>query len=151
MILRRPAPVLAFLLTACGGGSAPAAQETGFPDAPAALERPAEYRWGDAVAARDNRMAQHVAAALGARFGTAREDHYVTSADGLATLRNDYARRLGPEWAPLSLSWSAGEHGFAFANGEQAIVVAWLDPQPDSRVPVTVFRFDGVRGSSSKP
>lgn len=142
MIARRAVPVLALIVTACGGGGpTPAATQTSFPDAPAALQRPAEYRWSDAVAARDERMAAHVAEALGPRFGKAQEDHFVASADAIATLRDDYARRLGPGWTPLSLSWSTGENGFGFASGQRALVVAWLDPQGDGRVPVTSFRF----------
>jgi hypothetical protein len=144
--VRRAAPVLAPLLAlgvaACGGGgSAPADGGKGLPDAPPSLVRPAEYRWDDAVAARDERMAAHVTETLGPRFGKAREDHFVASAGTTATLRDDYARRLGPGWTPLSLSWSAGEHGFGFAAGERALVVAWLDARDDGRVPVTVFRF----------
>lgn len=141
MIARRAVPILALTVAACGGGGSPPSETASFPDAPASLQRPPEYRWDDAIAARDNRMAAHVADALGPRFGKAREDHFVASAGATATLRQDYTRRLGQGWTPLPLSWSAGENGFAFAAGKRALVVAWLDPQRDGRVPVTVFRF----------
>lgn len=126
-----------------GGCSAPAR----VPDAvPPMLQRPAEYAWGDPVAARDDRLARHVTRALSADHGQASELHLIAP-DGAAIeqSRSWYRSQLGQGWAPLPLEsvLEPGEAGYGFANGRAAIVVAWLPAQPDGRHPVTVFRFDG--------
>lgn len=117
---------------------------TDFPDPPATLIQPDEYAWGDATASRDERMARHVTNRLGERFGQARELHYVApDPQTVRYLEQWYLTRLGAGWTPLDLAgtFGPGEAGFGFARGDHAIVAAWLQPQPDGRVPVTFFRY----------
>ena len=45
----------------------------------------------------------------------------------------------------VGLSLVADEHGFGFAAGDAAIVVAWLDPLQDGQVPVTTYRYGDAR------
>lgn len=118
-----------------------------MPSPPAALVQPAEYAWGDAIGARDERMARHVIGGLEPRFGHADEAHYVAEATALGGLQRDYAARLGEGWTvlPLTSVLGPGEQGFGFVRDQRALVVAWLPTQPDGRVPVTTFTF-GEKG-----
>ena len=137
--LRFAGLIAAAVLSACMDGG-----EAKVPDPPPTLAMPDEYAWGDEVAARDDRMARHVTRHLGDRFGQARETHYVAAdAAQRRALEDWYRARLGEEWkpAPLDGAFGPGEHGFGFARGDDVLVVAWLSPQPDGRVPVTIFQF----------
>lgn len=131
---------MAITLSACGDSG----QSQKLPAPPSSLVLPDEYAWGDATASRDDRMARHVTNHFGDRFGQARERHYVAPGIGtLGGLGQWYGARLGDGWKPLDISdaFGPGEHGFGFARNDQAIIVAWLDAEPDGRVPVTVFHY----------
>lgn len=127
------------LLAACSGSAAP------VPEPPGWLERPAEYAWGDTVASADNRLARHVHGALRRTYGRPSETHYVArNAAALRGLKDWYAARIGDGWTPLPLPFLPPDRGFGFTDGRRALVFAWLPPQDDGGIPITLFRFDAA-------
>lgn len=128
------------LLMSC---SEPKAEITGPPPW---LTVPARYPWGDAVATSENRLARHVTAALGPRFGAADEVHAVAGSRAeIDRLERWYRDRVGPDWIRLHVPLSAGESAFGYQRGNQAVVIGWLEAQTDGSVPVIVFRFPAER------
>lgn len=113
------------------------------PEPPATvLTRPERSPWGDQVAARVGRLANHVEQVMADRYGTVAETGYVGSDPAaVAGLEEWYRTQLGKGWSPVPIRMMPGEHGFGFANGARAVVVGWIDPLPDGRVPVTVFSY----------
>ncbi|WP_419814401.1 hypothetical protein [Glacieibacterium sp.] len=139
---RRLALLLAgpLLLSACDDK----ASTMTLPDPPAPLTRPAEYSFGDHVAAADERLAKRAGVALG-NPGRPREVHYVAPAGtDFDAIRQSYAARARDGgWAEartLALTLRPGEGGFGFTRGDQAFALVWLRAEAGGATPVTVIR-----------
>lgn len=120
---------------------------TALPDPPAPIERPAEYAFGDDVAAREERVLRRVTDALGAG-GRPRETRFVAPAGyDLAQLERFYAAQAeAGGWAPVTALASAldrGAGGVAYTRDGETVALVWLRPEPGAAAPVTMLRFGG--------
>lgn len=117
-----------------------------LPDPPAPLSQPAEYAFGDRIAAADERLAARVADALGQKYGRPREARYVAPAVAdLVTLQRFYAARARKggwiETSAVAAALRPGEGGFGFTQGDRALAIIWLESEKGGATPVTVMRF----------
>jgi hypothetical protein len=138
--LMRGAPLLLAL------GACAAAPK--IPEPPSMLSRPAEYVFGDAIAAADATAVGHVVDLLGPRHGKPEVARYVAPANldlaGLETYYDAKARAAG--WEPIvdvRGALSAGENAIGYRADGTAFAVVWLTPRGNSAAtPVNVIRFE---------
>lgn len=135
------APVLfaAMALAACS--------EPQVLDPPPMLAQPAEYAFGDSVAAADGAAVRHVIDLLEPRFGRAEVRRYTASSRAdFAELRAYYDMRAAKAgWRPIpdiAGAVSPRENAIGYRADGAAFAVVWLTPRPDSPLtPVNVIRF----------
>lgn len=130
-------------LAACG----PARSSMQVPSPPPMLTRPAEYAFGDAIAAADSAAMGHVVDLFQGRFGRPEIVRYTASSgtdfDRLKAYYDAGATAAGWEPLPdLGRDLPPGERAIGYHAGNSAFVVVWLAPRPGSAlVPVNVIRF----------
>ncbi|MGK6354139.1 hypothetical protein ACMGDH_02805 [Sphingomonas sp. DT-207] len=111
------------------------------------LSHPAEYTFGDAIAAADATAVGHVVDLLGPRHGKPEVTRYVAPAGsdlaGLETYYDAKARAAG--WQPIAEvrgALSPGESAIGYRADGGAFAVVWLTPRANSAAtPVNVIRF----------
>jgi hypothetical protein len=142
--LSRLGPLFAGGLALAGcGAKEPSAMV--LPDPPAPIERPAEYAFGDTVAAQEERLAGDVDRVLRTRFGKPIETHLTAPAGtDFAAISRWYGEKA-QGWQPLpevaTMAKAGGGSGFGFAQGDHALVLLWLPALPGASHPVTLLRY----------
>ncbi|MCX8474245.1 MAG: hypothetical protein MT490_00480 [Sphingomonas sp.] len=128
-------------LAACGPAQSPQ-----VPSPPPDLAQPAEYAFGDAVAAADSAAIGHVADLLQAGGRPEVTRYAAASGTDFAKLEAYYdVRAAAGGWEPLAdlgRSLPPGERAIGYRAGNSAFAVVWLAPRAGSGfVPVNVIRF----------
>ncbi|MBB5760154.1 hypothetical protein HNR00_004900 [Methylorubrum rhodinum] len=120
---------------------------TRLPDPPPPIVRPAEYAFGDTIAALDNRAAGSAQDLLRPTYGRGDELSLLAPAGtDFAVLARWYeARAQETGWRPVedfTARLGRGRHGIAYASGQQAFALIWIDATAaDGSRPVTMIRF----------
>lgn len=117
------------------------------PPPPAMLERPADYGFGDTIAAADAAAVAHVVDLLRPDHGRPEITRYTAPAgESLKTLRRHYETgALAAGWHPIKEVQGAltpGENALAYRATDKAFAVVWLTPRPGAATPVNVIRFE---------